>query len=122
MFDFFKKRCLSSEPSAVSESSDNRADRYPYSFSPGELNEYKLEFNYLNSSKPEVVSIVHEILELLASKDIPFDLAMQIPTALHDYIKLSYEYHTLKALWDPLELLRNDGDDQGDNGDDKSEN
>lgn len=122
MFDFFKKRCSSSKSSAVSESSDNRADRYPYSFKPCGLNEYQLEFEYLNSSKPEVVSIVHEILELLASKNIPFDLAMQIPTALHDYIKCSYEYHTLTALWNPLELLRNDGDDQSDNGDDKGEN
>lgn len=122
MFNFLKKRFSPAKSSAVSEPSENRADRYPYSFDTGVLNEYTLKFEYLNSSKPEVVSIVHEILELLSSKSIPFDVAMQIPTALHDYIKLSYEYHTLRALWDPLEICRNDGDDQSDNGDDKSQN
>lgn len=119
MFSLFKKK---SESSAVSEPTENRADRYPYSLNADGLNRYMLEFNYFNSSKPEVVSIVREIMELLSSKDIPFDVAMQIPTALHDYIELSYKYHALRALWDPLELFRDDGYHQGDNGDHEGKN
>lgn len=76
----------------------------------------------LDQDKPlpeEVVALANEFVRIMAERKISYQTALYLPKAMRDILHDSFCWQVFSSILQPLP---NDGHDQGDNGNDKSEN
>ncbi len=85
----------------------------------GGMHDYRISLREECNNPTEVAEMVNEVIRMMTEKKISLQTAMYLPEALHDELEKSFYVQVFTSILAPLP---NNGYDQGDNGDDKSQN